>query len=474
MAKQKYKNTGAKEIRALKAEIAEVKNYVFPTPDNQTTTYAEVIQDDPKKDLTRYISPIQLQRLRHDILMWRDAVREMELAYFPQRVKVQRLYIDTILNGHVRACHNRRKRLTTLRDYEVVSSKDDTIEYTEVLAMLKKPWHSLLQEFALDAQGYGYSLIALGDCVNGEFPNIKIVKRWNTSPERLNVTSYIYSLSGKPFMEEPYCDWHIWVTTPNEHGTADCGYGYFYEVGQYEIILRNLLGFNGDFVELFAQPYRVGKTLKKEESERAELESALKNMGSTGYAVLDPMDTIEFLESKLGGTGFEGYDNLEKRCENKVSKLILGHSDAQDSVPGKIGSLQGGEESPVAQSLSEVQTQDGRFYENLMNTQVFQKLRNIGFDIPEDAIFRFKNDDEVEEFRRREDASNLETANIALLMKNANLAMDPTYFSDRTGIPCKPIAQPAAPGNTPGPDEQKQLEKVKAKLEKLYKVRTKI
>jgi hypothetical protein len=449
--------------------LKDVKNFIFPVPATYTSADRN---DEMKKDLSHYITPLQLQRLRHDVKMWREAILEAEAAYYPQRVKLQRLYIDTILNGHVKACIKKRRRQTTLRKYMLCKelSKDTYKENPDATEIIQKSWFTKLIKYIIDAEGFGYTLIAFGDLVDGEFPKIKVIKRWNVSPERENVTSYTYSLSGVNFLQDPYSDWHIWVTTDNENGTAECGYGYLYEVGLYEIILRNLLGFNGDFVEMFAQPYRVGKTTKTEGPERDMLESAMINMGSQGWAITDPQDEITFLETKLGGTGFLGYDNLEARCEKKVSKLILGHADALDSIPGKLGSEQGGDESPVSQALSEVQAEDGKFVEDIINEQVLPKLRNLGFNIPDELIFKFKNDDEVEEFRRREDASNLETANIALLMKNANLQMDQKYFTDRTGIPCAPIAAPVPPNAA----EQEKVKNIQNKLDKLYTKKIKV
>jgi hypothetical protein len=437
----------------------EVKNFVFPTT---ATSPLGVAADygKPDKDLSNYITPVQLERLRHDINMWRNAVKEMEAAWYPQRVKAQRMLIDTILNGHVKSCMRKRRRLTMQRQFmfgrEI--AEDQYQEDVDITRQFKKTWFKTLIKYIIDAEAFGYSLIALGDIVDGEFPNIRLVRRWNVSPERENVTSMIYSLSGANFLQEPYADWHVWVTTDNENGTANCGYGYLYEVALYEIVLRNLLGFNGDFVEMFAQPYRVGKTTKTDAAERDKLEAALQNMGSAGYAVIDPNDDIAFLETRLGSTGFLGYDNLEARCEKKISKLILGHSDALDSTPGKLGSGQGGQESPVGLALSEVQSEDGATVENVINNQVLPKLKNLGFVIPDGIIFKFKNDDEMAETRSRKDDSDQKTANIAVAMKSAGLQMEANYFTERTGIPCDVIPGPAPtkPGDKQQPNKVKK------------------
>lgn len=457
----------------MKNPLTAIKNYVFPVPESQLPTGAvQGARENDKKDLSRSISPVQLARLRQDVGMWRSAIQEAEQAYYPQRVKMQRIYIDTILNGHVKACIKKRRRQTTLREYMLCeeTGKDTFVENEDATKLLDRTWFGKLLKYIIDAEGFGYTLIALGNLVNGQFPDLKVVKRWNVSPERKNVSAYVYSLSGVPFLEEPYVDWHIWVSTDNENGTSDCGYGYLYEVALYEIMLRNLLGFNGDFVELYSQPYRVGKTNKTEGPERDLMEATLRDMGSSGYAVIDPQDEIAFLESKLGGTGYQGYDNFEMRCEKKISKLILGHSDALDSVPGKLGSEQGGEESPVNNALSEIQSEDGKFVEAIINEQVLPKLRNLGFAISDNLIFKFKNDDEVEEFRRREDASNLETANISVLMKTGGFQMDAKYFTDRTGIPCEAVPDPTKPQPT-DPAKAEQVKNIQNKLNKLYRIK---
>lgn len=419
---------------------------------------------DLRRNLTNYIAPVQLQRLRHDVAMWREAVTEAENAWYPHRVKMQRLYIDTILNGHVFSLMDRRKDLTLLRDWRFVDEKDNESEILK--DMFDAEWFELLMGYSLDALFFGYSLISLGDIEGDTFTNTSLIRRWNVSPDRLNVAEFIYSLSGARFAEDPYKDWHLWVSTPSENGIGSCGYGLFYKIALYEIFLRNTLGYNGDFVELFAMPYRIGKTTKTEEAERAELEAAIQNMGSAGWALIDPMDDIQFLENSMAGTGYTAYESLEDRCQKTVSKIVLGHSDAVDSTPGKLGAGQS-EDSPVAAALRDKQVKDGKFLERVINGQLLPKMRNLGFKIPENIRFEFKNDAEKEAFREREDASNKVTAEIAQVMKNAGLKMDAKYFEDRTGIKTTEMEQPEAL-EPPDEEDKAQLKQVQNRLFDLY------
>jgi hypothetical protein len=441
--------------------LQKVRNYIFPTPDNPLTNERpsdwRTIKN-PERNLRSYITPVQLQRIRHDVQLWREAVQEAEQAWYPHRVRMQRMYLDTVLNGHVSACISRRKNLTLLKDFKLC--KDDGEENEQLTKLIKKQWFNLYCNYVLDAQYFGYTLISMGDLVNDDFPKLTTIRRFNISPDRMNVTSYVYSLSGAQFMDDPYHLWNVYQPTPTDIGVSLCGYGLLYKVAMYEIICRNTLGFNMDAAELYGMPIRKGKTMKTNEDERALFENALAQMGSAGYILLDTMDELDLVESSGSGQGFKIYESLERRCEQKISKILLGHADALDSTTGKLGATQG-EDSPTAQALKDIQSIDVRFLENNINTELLPRLRKLGFPIPEDICFMYKNDEERENMRRREDESNKITADIAQTMKNAGLQMDAEYFAERTGIPSEVILAPAV-----APIEE--LGNVANKLRRLY------
>lgn len=395
------------------------------------------------------IVPIQLSRIYQDAQSRRDAIAEAERAYFPYRYKMQQLFLNTTDNLHIKSCMERRKDLTLLRDWYFGEKDKPNDEVTE---LMNKKWFTQFLNYALDGLFYGYSLVYLGDLVNGQFPKISVVKRWNISPDRYEVGSFPYMPHGINFIEqEGIKDWYVYVETPNEIGTSPCGYGILYDVSVAEIFLRNLLGFNGTFVELFAQPFRHGKTIKTNEAERAEFEQAIINMGSSGYAVTDPTDEIAFIETALGGTGYKAYDNLEMRLQKLISKMILGHADAMDSVPGKLGAGNGAD-NPVFQAMQDKQTKDGAFIESIVNDILLPKLRVLGFPIPDDCVLCFKNDAEI-----MENANTV--TDLAVKVKQAGLQMDADYYFEQTGIK---VSVPAAPAPVFKPS-------VKNKLREIYR-----
>lgn len=443
--------------------LNKVRNYVFPTSlpgIGQATGETKSI----KKDLRNYISPVQLSRIRHDVNLWREAVQEAELAWYPHRVRMQRMFVDTILNGHVQSCIQRRKDLTLLRDY--CFKNDAGVENEDTKKIFKKRWFAEFLEYAFEAILFGYTLIEFGDLINDDFPDIGIVKRWNISPDRLNVTGLVYSVSGVNFMDpaSEYTDWCAWVRTKSDTGQSKVGYGLLYSVAVYEILARNLLGQNADAAELYGTPLRKGITNKTDEAERSEFAAALQQMGSTGWILLDAMDQLELVESKGMGQAYKIFPDLESRLEKKITKLILGHSDAMDSVPGKLGSGQGDGGSPQERAMADKQAKDGAFLEDVVNGTLIPKLIKLGFNIDPDYKFCFENNSELQEARQQEDEANDKTADVILKLCQAGIKVDAKYVADRTGIPCSEIPVTVA---APVAFDKKVTEA----LNKTYKIR---
>lgn len=436
--------------------LNQVRNYIFPTNLNVSQSDQSAYRTDSKRDLAHYPVPVQLQRIRQDVLSWRKAMQEAEQSYFPHRVKMMQMFYDTINNGDVYSILEKRKNLTMLKNYKIVDSKGNDIEKTTEL-FTDKVWFSNFISYALDAQFFGYSLIQLGDLVEDEFPKCQIVKRHNVSPDRHNVTSVIYSLSGQNFLDADIRDWYVWCSTPNRIGTAECGFGLLYVVALYEIFLRNTLGYNGDFVELFAQPYRVAKSSKKEGPEYDMLEMAMRNMGATNYAIIDPQDEIEFIESKLGGTGFKAYESFDERNKKIISKIILGHEDAISATAGKLGSGDN-EESDIQQALEDVERIDSKYIKSIINSQLIPKMRKLGVNIPIDAKFEWVNDKEKQEEREREDEINGKLATVVKTLFDAGFEVDENYIIERSLIPIKKKEIV----------EQKPLEDFKNRINSIY------
>lgn len=401
---------------------------------------ANIIQD--AKNLNKYRGPVQLVRIKVDTSFWRKAIAEAErpLASLPYRVMMQQIFIDTILNGHVQACVQKRKNMTLLKKFHICDENGETDE--EATKILETEWFQKMRNYIHDAQYYGYSLITLGNLVDGNFTDVQITRRADVSPDREVLASFMYIPTGIQFNNPnakddngiPYFDWSLWVTTPSENGVSKCGYGLLYKVALYEIIMRSLIGWNTDYVERFGQPTTVIKVQADNEDERSRAEEAATKLGSSGSLIIDKNDEFEMVSDTGTGTSWKSYENLEARCKKTISAIILGHEDGISSTPGKLGSSQGKEESPIMSALAECESLDARFEENVINNILIPKLIALGMKIPTGKSYRIRNDQETAEENRNEADNAKAWADIAVSMSSAGLQMSSEEFSERTGI----------------------------------------
>jgi len=193
------------------------------------------------------------------------------------------------------------------------------------------------------------------------------------------------------------------------------------------------MGYNGDFVELFAQPFRVGKTAKKDADDLAEFDKVLDDMGSSAWARIDPNDEIEFINESGGNNGYKAYESFQSRCEKTISKLILGHDSALDSVQGRLGN-NNSEKSPAQLALNEVEAVDNKFLEYVINDKLLDKLRNLGMPIPKDCKFKFLNNREDAAARDNESVSIQKVATIVKTFSDSGFKVTPKWIKDQTKI----------------------------------------
>jgi phage gp29-like protein len=394
------------------------------------------------KNIDGYLAPMTLQRIRQDPQTWKESLMEAEipLPLLSYRVKVQQMYMDTVMDGHVTACIERRKDLVLLKDYCIVDEND--VEDKAATKLLQAGWFKEIISHTLDAKYYGYTLLGIGDIVNGK-PSINLLRRANVSPDRMNIAQIPYAPNGIEFGDpmitdkegNSYYDWTIWVPTPSDFGISPCGYGLLYKISLYQILLRNNLGDNSTYNELFGMPLRIGKTEKKDLESRNKLSASLDNMGSSAWILLDKEDEVLFEEASSGsGKGNSTYDNFEQRLEKKISKIVLGHEDALSSTPGKLGS-QGKDLDSIGKALIDKEKHDTSDCETALNDHVIPKLIKLGFKIPIGKTLKFKNDKEKEDTRLRQDTNNTATAGMVKTFSDAGLKVDEAYITERTGIP---------------------------------------
>jgi phage gp29-like protein len=429
-------------------------------------------------NINSYLTPLIQGRIKQDIQSWKEALQQAEvpLPLLSYRILMQQMFMDTVLDGHVFACMSKRKNLILLKDFEIVDSEGVVDEVASKI--LQKRWFGEIINYCLDALFYGYTLIGLGDIVNDNFSHIDLLRRPNVSPDRLNLALMPYSPSGINFMNpeekdedgNSFFDWTIYVPTPSDFGISNCGYGLLYRVSLYQILLRNNLGDNATYNELYGQPIRKGKTTKTDKNARAAFESQLANIGSSAWVMLDGEDELDLLAAGSAGKGNETYAKFEERLNKTITKIILGHADAIESTPGKLGS-QGKEEDGAGKALGEVEKHDTAFIESVVNDTIIPKLIKLGIKIPYGKRFRVKNDREKEDSRKRADANNQVFIENVKTLFDSGLTVEPEYIAETTGYKVAKSEEPEpieVEKEIPDEEEIKHSKKINSQLNSLY------
>lgn len=426
----------------------------------------------PKVWIKDNASPVGVQRIKQDISKWRLAIQEAETPTNPQRYLMQQMYLDTVLNGHVTACIEKRYSNVLKKGIEVVNESGEQNE--SLTKLYNKRWLFDVLRFSLDARMYGYSLIQLGNMKNFEFDEVYTIRRSNINPEKEIVTKDFYSDNGISVYDTKYEKNLLWIKTQSEIGMVanwgKCGNGLLYKVAPYEIWYKQAITLWNEYQQLFGMPIRIGKTNTRDEQMRSQMSDMLANMGAAAWGVFDTDDNIELVDSGNMTGGNEVYSTMVERLEKTISKIILGHADAIDSVPGKLGSADG-DKSPAMLAMKDIEAFDCQFLEFELEKNIIPKLIGLGFPMPKGHQIKFVNSSEKMEARAKEDLNNKATADMVKVLFDSGLKVDHKWLSERTGIPLEeipvPKTEPVKPIKT-GKAKNQERDYLQNKITELY------
>lgn len=380
---------------------------------------------------------LQVQRIRQNIQVWRNAVTAAENPYSPQRYSLLQTYMDVVIDAHVSACFMQRKNMVMGLEFEVVKGSTKNEELTK---MCEKKWFSDFIGHAFDSIPYGFSLVQFDTLIDDEFKCVELVDRNFVKPEFSLVVPTYSAIEGINFTEPPYSDWAIGVGEKKD-------LGLLMKVAPLAIWKKNALAAWADFQNIFGSPLRIGKTNLKDSETADNMENMLKNMGVAAYGMFDTDDVIELIETKRTDA-YMVFDQMLIRCNSEISKLILGQTGTMDEK-SFVGSAEV-HERILAQGLKA----DKRLMLNALNKQLIPMLEGLGFNFGD---FRFNV--------VKEDVLTLEEkAKIDIeFLKTGLYTMDPKVIKEKYGTELIPIEQKE---DVDDKDAAKNLNK---KLKNLYK-----
>lgn len=402
--------------------------------------------DKVSHNLSNVIFPQSYIQARIDLSSWAAVLEEAERASWPFRVEMQKMYRKTEKNAHVAACIQRRKELTLLRDYEIRNANGEYDKHWT--DYFKRHWYKQVAlELMLDADYHGFTLASIGEIKDGVPGLITNVRRWNISPDREHVSMLEKSPAGYSWNDSPYDKWHVWMPTVQLNGINNCGYGLLYITAALEILQRNNVQYNADFIEMFAQPYRWLKTNDLDGDEYEAKKKMMREMASAGFGITGLNDELEFLNDGSRGNGYKAYNDFDHRAKADISKWIGGHADFIDSIAKGMDTQTGGGDvaddatgnNQVQRAAAAKRTIDGDNVTYRTNELWIPKLRDLGVDIPKGHHIHFLNDSEERSIAAQEADKNQKIATLALSMAQGGLQMDENYFTQQTKIPCKRV-----------------------------------
>jgi len=129
------------------------------------------------------------------------------------------------------------------------------------------------------------------------------------------------------------------------------------------------------FAEVFGMPLRVGRYGNGASAEDVQtLRAAVVGLGSDAAAVLHESMRIEFQSAASGAGGADVYERLLDTLQKRISKAVLGRSDAADATAGKLGNEQ--TSSEVRRDILE---SDAEELSQTLNAQLVRPFIDLNF-----------------------------------------------------------------------------------------------
>jgi hypothetical protein len=305
-----------------------------------------------------------LYRIQSDLTTFSNALIYAQNILNPNRTELFRLYNDIMLDAHLTSVIATRK--ATILSAEFMFTKEGK-EDKELSSVFKTKWFYDFLNLSLDSLFLGFSLIEFGNLVNDEFETITEVPRQYVKPEFGVVTPALGMITGTSYSELPYSDWAMLVGEKTNLGLlAKCA--------PYCLWKRNAMIAYAEFVEM-NQAIRILKTDAYDETTRQAGENFMRTMGNSAYAVLGKDDEVQFAETRNASGAEQLYNGLINKCNEELSKLILGGTGMTDAK-SFVGS------SKIHQETFHLLgTQDKIFIQNVLNKQLIPFLIRHEFQL---------------------------------------------------------------------------------------------
>lgn len=348
----------------------------------------------------------QPKRFGLDIADYMSAIRAAENVDFSRRYKLYDLYSDILMDTHLTCVIEKRKNAVLCSDieFQVNGKPDETVN-----EQIRSPWFNKLIGDIIDARFWGFSLCQFYK--EGEWVDYDLVPRKHVDPIKKLILRHQTDVTGLPW--DKYTDL-LFIGSPSDLGLLA-------KAAPWVIYKRNTTGDWSQFSEIFGMPIQEYIYDSDDEESRQRAMEDAANTGSLAQ-FFHAKDT-EFKLTEAGNkTGSaDVYERLCERCNNEISKLVLGNTlttESSENGTQALGTVHKKVEDKVAQA-------DKNYVLNVLNYDMSDIFARMGINTA-GGVFCFPEKKEID--------STTKLNIIKTLKSNFNLPVSDDYLYEEFGV----------------------------------------
>lgn len=348
----------------------------------------------------------QPKRFGLDIADYMAAIRAAEDVDFPRRYRLYDLYSDILMDTHLSCVVEKRKNAVLCSDIEF--RRDGKPDQT-VNEQIRSPWFNRLVGDIIDTRFWGFTLCQFYK--EGEWAGYDLIPRKHVDPVRRLILRRQTDITGRPW--DDYADL-LFMGNPDDLGLLA-------KAAPWVIYKRNTTGDWSQFSELFGMPIQEYIYNSDDEESRQRAIDDVAQMGSLAQFFHDEDTRLNLIEAGNKTGSANVYERLCERCNNELSKLVLGNTlttESSEKGTQALGTVHRKVEDKVAQA-------DKRYVLDVLNYDMADIFARIGINTAGGEFC----------FPEKKDIDPASKTNILTQLKtNFNLPVSDDYLYKEFGI----------------------------------------
>ena len=303
----------------------------------------------------------QPRRFDIDIADFTQAVRAAENVDFSRRARLYDLYTDILTDAHLSSVIDRRMAAVTAAEISFVR---DGVPDAAINEQIESPWFLSLVQDILDTRFWGFSLLQFYR--EGGWIGYDLIPRKHVDPVRRLILHRQEDLNGRPWDDYPHL---LPIGRQND-------LGLLLKAVPWVVYKRNDVADWAQFCEVFGMPIREYVYDTDDDEARARAVKDAEDEGSLAAFIHGRDTELRLVESAGKSGSADLYERLCQRCNNELSKLILGNTlttEAQDKGTQALGTVHKTEEDKLFRG-------DRRYILNVLNYEMTDIFRAMGIN----------------------------------------------------------------------------------------------